>query len=150
MAKIIILFASMSGNTEEMAEIIEENVTSCGHSVTKYHIDMDEVQPKELLSYDGILLGTYTWGDGDIPYEFEEFYDDLEEIDLTGKTAGVFGSCDSMYPIYGGAIDTFGERFQSCGARLVLENLKVELTPEEQDVKRCREFAVAFASQLST
>ncbi|UOQ49661.1 flavodoxin [Gracilibacillus caseinilyticus] len=150
MPKVILLFCSMSGNTEEMAEIIESNITNHGLDVHKFQIDMDDMMATDLLDYDAILFGTYTWGDGDIPYEVEDFYDDMEEIDLTGKVVALFGSCDSMYPNYGGAIETFSERFKERGASNVLYHLKVDLTPDQDDVKRCRKFAEEFVEQLHT
>ncbi len=39
---------------------------------------MDDMEAVELENYDGILFGTYTWGDGDLPYELEDFYDDMD------------------------------------------------------------------------
>ncbi|SES16818.1 flavodoxin I [Gracilibacillus ureilyticus] len=148
MKKVILLFCSMSGNTEEIAEIIESSLTRHGLEVQKFQIDMDDITVTDLLDYEAILFGTYTWGDGDIPYEIEDFYDDMDGIDLTGKVVALFGSCDSMYPDYGGAIDTFAERFKERGASNVLYHLKVDLTPDEEDVKRCQKFADDFVEQL--
>ncbi|MFP7733336.1 hypothetical protein ACLHDF_07910 [Priestia aryabhattai] len=51
MARIFIAYASTSGTTEEIEHI---NVQS-------------------LVQYDGILLSVYTWGNGDLPYEVEDF-----------------------------------------------------------------------------
>ncbi|RCW77036.1 flavodoxin [Saliterribacillus persicus] len=148
MPKVIILFCSMSGNTEEIADIMETNITNHGLDVEKIQIDMDDFLITDLLNYEAILFGTYTWGDGDIPYELEDFYDDMDEIDLTGKVVGLFGSCDSMYPDYGGAIDTFAERFKERGASNVLYNLKIELSPDQDDVERCQKFAEDFVKEL--
>ncbi|MDL4842995.1 flavodoxin [Aquibacillus rhizosphaerae] len=149
MPKVILLYTSMSGNTEEMAGIIEKSINSHGIKVDKFQIDLDDFSATDLIDYEAILFGTYTWGDGDIPYEAEEFYDDLEEIDLSGKVVALFGSCDSMYPNYGGAIETFSNRFKERGAAVVLYHLKVELTPEQEDVQRCQSFAEAFIEEIS-
>ncbi|MFG6150129.1 flavodoxin [Halobacillus sp. B23F22_1] len=117
---IILLCASMSGNTEEMAEIIEEELKSNGLSVSSFQIDVDDIEAEELLKYDAILFGTYTWGDGDVPYELEDFVEDLKEVDLGGREVGLFGSCDSMYPVYGGAVDKFEKQFTDCGATVII------------------------------
>lgn len=93
MANIIMVYASMTGNTEEMAEAIAEGVQEeGGELVMKSVLDADG---NILEQYDGILLGAYTWGDGDLPDEFLDFYDDMESLQLDGKKAAVFGSCDS-------------------------------------------------------
>ncbi len=149
MPKVILLFCSMSGNTEEIAEIIETSITNQGLELYTFQIDMDNITASDLLDYEAILFGTYTWGDGDIPYELEDFYDDLEDIDLTGKVVALFGSCDSMYPNYGGAIETFANRFKERGASNVLYHLKVDLTPDQDDVKRCQKFAEEFVEELT-
>ncbi|UOQ93297.1 flavodoxin [Halobacillus shinanisalinarum] len=148
MQRVVVLFASMSGNTEEIAEIIETHLLELKVSVSLFQIDMDDVEVEDLLNYDAILLGSYTWGDGDVPYELEDFYEDLAVVDLSGKAAACFGSCDSMYPAYGGAVDKFEEQLAACGAKILIPSLKVELTPEEDDVKRCQKFVEDFTKNL--
>lgn len=145
--KIIMIYASMSGNTEEMATAIETGVKEFGAEIDVMDInDCPDVQVLE--GYAGILLGAYTWGDGELPYEFEEFYDDMDTVDLTSKVAASFGSCDSFYPKYGAAVDLLDEKLQERGARLIQAGLKVELTPEDEDVVACKEFGRALASEV--
>ena len=92
MAKILIAFASMSGNTEEIAELIKSSIDTMGHDIEMKEIE--NINTQKLLEFDGIILGVYTWGDGELPYEVEDFYDDIENLNLTGKKAAVFGSGD--------------------------------------------------------
>lgn len=146
MAKVIMVFTSMTGNTEEMAEAIAEGVREQG-----IELDVKEVLDAvavELEQYDGILLGAYTWGDGELPDDFLDFYDELDDVDLTGKKAAVFGSCDSSYEKYGAAVDTLIEKLQERGAEVVLEGLKVELTPTKEEKQLCIAFGRNFAKQL--
>ncbi len=66
--KVIMVFTSMTGNTEEMAEAIAQGVREQG-----VELDVKEVldaTATELEQYDGILLGAYTWGDGELPDDF--------------------------------------------------------------------------------
>jgi flavodoxin I len=144
MSKIIIIFASMSGNTEEMANTIAEGITEISDvSIEKMDI-MDGPVASMLEDYDGIILGAYTWGDGELPDDFLDFYEDMNHIDLTGKKAAVFGSCDSAYPQYGAAVDILTEKLREQGAVIVLEGLKVELTPDDEDIKNCQNFGREF------
>lgn len=136
----------MTGNTEEMAEAIAEGVREQG-----IELDVKEVLDAvavELEQYDGILLGAYTWGDGELPDDFLDFYDELDDVDLTGKKAAVFGSCDSSYEKYGAAVDILIEKLQERGAEVVLEGLKVELTPTNEEKQLCIAFGRNFAKQL--
>jgi flavodoxin I len=147
MSKILIAFASMSGNTEEIAELIKTGIEPLGHEIEMKEIE--NINTEKLLDYDGIILGAYTWGDGELPYEVEDFYDDMENLDLSGKKAAVFGSGDHAYPKFCAAVDILEERLVACGAELIEEGLKVELAPEtEEDIERCVSFAFNFGSKL--
>lgn len=60
MAKALITYASMSGNTEDIAFIIKD-------TLQEYELDIDCVEINDmdascLTSYDYVLIGTYTWG----------------------------------------------------------------------------------------
>ena len=146
MPKAIMIFTSMTGNTEEMAEAIAEGVREQGIELNVKEV-LDAVAV-ELEQYDGILLGAYTWGDGELPDDFLDFYDELDDVDLTGKKAAVFGSCDSSYEKYGAAVDILIEKLQERGAEVVLEGLKVELTPTNEEKQLCIAFGRNFAKQL--
>lgn len=136
----------MTGNTEEMAEAIAEGVREQGIELNVKEV-LDAVAV-ELEQYDGILLGAYTWGDGELPDDFLDFYDELDDVDLTGKKAAVFGSCDSSYEKYGAAVDILIEKLQERGAEVILEGLKVELTPTNEEKQLCIAFGRNFAKQL--
>lgn len=47
---------------------------------------------QELLDYDIIFIGIYTWAGGDVPLDVEDIYDDLYNLNLEGKVFGVCGS----------------------------------------------------------
>ncbi len=146
--KFVMIFASMSGNTEEMADHIAGAIREAGNEIEVIDI-MDTPKASILEEYDGIILGAYTWGDGDLPDDFLDFYDEMEEIQLAGKKAAVFGSCDSAYPKYGAAVDILEEKLRERGAEVVIKGLKVELTPEDEDVEKCLQFGSEFVKYLS-
>lgn len=47
------------------------------------------------------------------------------------------------------AVDILIEKLQERGAAVVLEGLKVELTPEDEDVEKCLQFGAQFVKHLS-
>lgn len=146
MSEIIIIYASMSGNTEEMADEIAKGVQEAGmEPVMKSVLD---VNASQLLQYQGIILGAYTWGDGELPDEFLDFYKEMDELDLTGRKAAVFGSADSSYPLFGAAVDTLITKLQERGAVNVQEGMKVELNPTESEKQECRDFGNQFVKHL--
>jgi flavodoxin I len=146
MSKIIIVFASMTGNTEEMADAIAEGLKEAGiEPVVKNVIDTNA---EEITNFDGILLGSYTWGDGDLADDFLDFYDEMDDIQLDGKKAAVFGSCDSSYSEYGAAVDTLVTKLKELGAEVTLDSLKIELSPSKDDKALCRQFGKQFVQSL--
>jgi len=148
MSKIIMVLASMTGNTQEMADFIAEGVREEGVELeVKEVLDANAL---ELESYGGILLGAYTWGDGELPDEFLDFYDDMDSLNLRGKKAAVFGSCDSAYEHYGAAVDILIDKLKGLGADIVQEGLKVELAPSSNEAEICKNFGRAFAKYFIT
>ncbi|CAK8583739.1 MULTISPECIES: flavodoxin [Priestia] len=147
MAKILIAYASMSGNTEEIAELIKSNFEPFDYDIDIEKIEHLDIQ--KLVEYDGILLGVYTWGNGDLPYEVEDFYDEIENVDLTGKKAAIFGSGDRSYPEFCAAVDLLEEKLELSGVEIVQKGLKIELAPEtEEDIEQCNSFAISFSKSL--
>ncbi|UBZ22745.1 hypothetical protein JS608_01863 [Bacillus amyloliquefaciens] len=60
MQKALMIYASMSGNTEDIAGIIKETLS--GHQIAVDCLDMDEADADSLKAYDYVFVGTYTWG----------------------------------------------------------------------------------------
>lgn len=141
MTKVILVFASMTGNTEAIADLIRKGVEEAGVELTIR--ELPDGEPKELEDYDGILLGSYTYGDGDLADEFLDFYDNMDGIDINGKIAAVFGSGDTAYDQFCAAVDILSEKLTELGAIIVQEGLKVELEPENEDL--CIAFGREFA-----
>ncbi|MFC5468295.1 flavodoxin [Cohnella suwonensis] len=147
MADILLVYASMTGNTEEIAEAIAEGAREAGASLeTKNVMDADAA---ELAGYEGVLLGAYTWGDGELPDEFLEFYDRMNAIDLKGTKSAVFGSCDSNYPEYGAAVDILIGKLAERGSEVVLEGLKIEFAPSAEERELCKEYGRRFVRSLA-
>src|SRR5690625_4313254 len=146
--KIGIVYATMTGNTEEIAKILEDELKKANLEVKTLHMEFDDVMALDLKDYDAVLFGTYTWGDADLPFEVEDFHDDLVDEDLTGKVVGLFGSCDSYYPIYGAAMEIMAKQFKAVGATVMNPLLKIELAPEPEDKEKIASFVDTFLEQI--
>ncbi|MEI7025152.1 flavodoxin [Paenibacillus sp. y28] len=143
----LLVYASMTGNTQDMADAVAAGVQEAGGEIEQK--DVIDASASELEQADGILLGAYTWGDGDLPDEFLDFYEEMDNVDLTGKIAAVFGSCDSAYPAYGAAVDLLIEKLRERGAVVLQEGLKIELSPSNEETEICKEFGRTFFKNLS-
>ncbi|MCM3111027.1 flavodoxin [Lederbergia lenta] len=147
MRKILLIYTSATGNTEMMAEAI---IAVIKNNRLQLSIkDAFDVEPEELLHYDGILIGTYTWDGGVIPDEFMDFYEELDALNLKGIKAATFGSGDSYYTsTYGSAIHLFANKLEELGADIALDSLIIDLQPDDDGIKACNNFAEHFIKTL--
>ena len=107
MKKILILHTSLTGNTEQIAYMLKTQLDNGEFDITTKDIGYENIEVGELMDFDGILVGTYTYDDGNLPYEIEDFHDELDDVDLTGKIVGVFGSGDRSYTYFCNAVNLF-------------------------------------------
>lgn len=92
MAEIGLFFGSDEGNTESVARRIQARL---GEEVVDIH-DIADVTQLDFAGYDKIILGIPTWDFGQIQSDWEEFWDDVSEIDFSGKTVALFGLGDQF------------------------------------------------------
>jgi flavodoxin I len=137
---VAVVYASVSGNTKELAEELYQILLT--KSVEKSIYSIEEFCVSDLCHYDAIAIGTYTWGNGEIPKEMGQLYYAFESISRKDMTTAVFGTGDSCYPRFCGAVDQFRDMLYV--HTNLAATLKVELRPQEQDLQRCRKFVEAL------
>ncbi|MGG5332015.1 flavodoxin [Enterococcus sp. AZ163] len=145
LAKIV--YASMTGNTEEIADIVSEAFENLN-----VEVEIDEctqVDAEDFEAADICIVATYTYGEGDLPDEIVDFYDELQELDLSGKIYGVCGSGDTFYEQYCKSVDDFDSAFAKAGASKGAENVKVEMAAEEEDIENLEAFAKKLVDAAS-
>lgn len=131
--KAQIVFASMTGNNEDMAEILEENLQDAGFDVTT--TDVSFADASDYLKSDLCIMVTYTYGEGVMTDELKDFYDQLTELDLTGKKFAVMGSGDKSYhEHYCENVDDFEKAFKKCGAVEIADPVKIENAVDDEDI----------------
>lgn len=131
--KVAIIYASTTGNTEAMANAINETASANAEVVFG---TADSADSAAVLTCDVILLGSPAMGDEVLEDTMEEFYTKIES-GLSGKRVGLFGSYDWGD---GQWLRDWEDRAKSAGANVV-ESLMVHLTPEENDITKCQEWA---------
>ena len=144
MAKVLIVYASLTGNTRAGASILEQAFEEIGSEVTV--MESYDADPFEFEDYDICIVGTYTYGtDADLPDEIVDFYEELVDVDLKGKIYGAFGSGDVFYVgKYCLCVDDFEEQFEKTGATKGAAGVKVDLNAEEEDVENLKAFVKAM------
>lgn len=128
---IAIVYASMSGNTEEVASLIEEAHLSEGHVVTRFEADLIGVrEARSLATYDLVYFGSYTWADGVLPEEMKDALRLIlkeESVPLAG--AAVFGTGDRIFVHFCRAVDEMMYHLSKFSVPLAGEPLKIEQSP---------------------
>ena len=101
MARILIVYYSSTGNTEKMAKLVEEGVKSEGcEAVCK---KVEHTQAKELLDYDGIIMGSPTYY-GSMSWEVKKLFD--ESVEFHGKLHDKVGGAFTSSANIGGGNET--------------------------------------------
>ncbi len=126
MAKTILIYGSTTGNTEALSEHVAAGLKQGGADVTVK--DVADTGVDELASYDAIVFGCSTWGDGELQDDFIDFHDDMDGTSLDGKKAAVFGPGDSDdYPdTFCEAVGILEDTLKKCGADIVAETLRID------------------------
>lgn len=120
--RILIAYLSYSGNTEEIAQYIEEKMNRDGMQVDMHEIGIDLVP--NVSVYDYIFLGTFTWELGATPDEIKDF---VLEVGYKPSQVAVFGSGDTQFggdDLFCKAVDKLAEFYRS-----KWEGLKIEQSP---------------------
>ncbi len=109
MSKIGIFFGTDTGSTRLVAKKIYKML---GSELADKPKNVNRTSREEFLQYDALILGTPSYGMGDIPgmsvgcmeANWEEFLPRLDEIDFSGKRIALFGL---------GAQERYADRFAS-------------------------------------
>ncbi len=90
MAIVGIFFGSDTGNTENIAKLIQAQL---GKDVAEIH-DIAKSTKEDIAAFDILLFGIPTWYYGEAQCDWDDFFPTLAEIDFTGKLVALFGCGD--------------------------------------------------------
>jgi len=107
MKKTLIVFGSSTGTCEDLAGRIAEAMGIDSSDV----INASDLSADVIAGADNLILGTSTWGAGDLQDDWYSALDVVKGANLAGKTVAVFGCGDSA---------SFSDTF--CGAMADLYN----------------------------
>jgi flavorubredoxin len=90
MGKVLIVFATRTGETQNIADLIAEGVRMAGHQAEVVNVKNVKSEA-DLAGYDGYVFGSATYH-GDMLQAMKTFLFIAEKASLEGKTGGAFGS----------------------------------------------------------
>lgn len=88
MKPLAILYGSTGDNTKYVAQKISNLIPGA------QLFDVASFDVKILEKFSNLILGTSTWGLGDLQDDWEAFLPDLQKTSLEGKTIAIFGLGD--------------------------------------------------------
>lgn len=116
MKKTGIFYGSSTGTTEEIAYKIAKGL---GVDDADVH-NVAAAAPSALGDYDILVMGSSTWGDGELQDDWYDFIAGAESLDLKGKTIALFGCGDeSMSDTFCNAVGELYRRLTPTGAAFV-------------------------------
>lgn len=126
MSKVGVIFGTDTGYTRKIAKFIAKKL---GDEVADKPVNINRVSLDEFMAYDALILGTPTYGDGELPGtltgieagSWGDFVAQLKGADMSGKVVAIYGLGDQKKydDRFVDAIKALHDHIASCGATIV-------------------------------
>ena len=136
-----IIYWSGTGNTESMANLIGEGISSQGKTVEL--LNVEKVNIDDIKNEDILILGCPSMGNENLEeVDFEPFIESLQHLG-NGKKACLFG-----YYGWGDGewMRNWEDQMKNYGFELPLESVIVNESPEGDDATRCVKYGEDIAN----
>lgn len=119
MNKTLVIYGSSTGTCQDIATRIGKQLGLAPAAI----IDVAGLKPEQVNGADCLLLGTSTWGAGELQDDWFDGLKTLQACDLKGKTIALFGCGDaeSYADTFCGGIAELYKGLQDSGAKFVGE-----------------------------
>ncbi|MEM9971109.1 MAG: sulfite reductase flavoprotein subunit alpha [Pseudomonadota bacterium] len=126
-----ILFGSVTGTAENLARDAARLAQERGHAVNLS--ELDEITMEDLCEMDDVLVVISTYGEGEMPFNAEVFWDEIEANKpvLEGLTYGVLALGDTAYEQFCQAGKEIDARFEELGAVRRIDRVDCDLNYEK-------------------
>ncbi len=119
MSKIGLFYGSSGGNTEDVATALKTELEKQGAEVELHDIATDDYT--RMRDFDRLILATSTWNEGELQDDWHSVYDDLQQMDFSGKTVAFvgLGDQDNYGDHFANGMGLLSKPFATNGARIV-------------------------------
>ncbi|MFC6207331.1 flavodoxin domain-containing protein [Levilactobacillus tongjiangensis] len=143
---IQIIFASQTGRNRAIAGHLQAQLASRAQTVIT---EISQVDAFALTQADAVIIVSYTYHDGDLPDEAQDFFEDLKEVDLKRTKFAVCGSSSKRHIHFGRAIDYLTIQFNSSNGEQVADSVKIDQDPDDADYQRLNQLAQNVLASLA-
>ena len=114
MKKTTVVFGSSTGTCEAIAEKI-------GALLSAEVINVQDLTADIIADSENLILGTSTWGAGELQDDWYDGLNQLKGADLSGKIIALFGcgDCESYSDTFVGGIGELYDGLKDSGARFI-------------------------------
>lgn len=150
MTSVHIIYASTSGHTEFVTDVLMQTLRDAGVQVTREQAE--QTKPEDLQKGDVLVLASSTWNTGNIegqlnPHMYTLLMMRAKDVQLNGKKVALIALGDQRYFYTANAMVHLEEFVRSHGGEIV-SSLKIVNEPYGQEEK-VKEWATSFLAQLS-
>ena len=143
---VVILFSSMYGNTENMADMIARFLVAKGIRKIRIH-DTSKTHPSYMINdifrFRGVIFGSCAYNGGIFP-TMETMLSELEHMGVKNHVTAFFG--DKMWS--GGSMPRFTQFAEKMKWEVVAPAAEAWGAPKDADLEQCRQIAEAMAAKL--
>ncbi len=143
---VVVVFGSMYGATEKMAEAVERGVADGGvKAIRSHNISTSHVSYviRDVWRYQGLILGSPTYDLGLLP-PMESALRLLSAKKLCNRSVGVFGS----FGWSGGAVKSLKEFVEQSKLELVEPVVEARFNATTEQLEQCRTLGRAMAERV--
>ncbi len=135
MANTLLIYGSLTGNTEGVSHKVQEILRTKGKEIeVKNAIDSD--LPDLTAPYETFILACSTWDDGLPASDFNDFIERISSNlpSLAGKKIAILGLGDSNYVHFCGATTIIEELFVGkMGGQKIIDTLRIDGYPDMEE-----------------
>jgi flavodoxin len=148
MKRVLIIYYSLTGFTERMAEYIAEGVRISGHEAVVKKIS-NIITREDVRGFDGYIFGSPTHH-RDVANKMKDFLLVPRREDLEGKLAGSFGSYthDGNAPAI--IFETMEHVFKMEPAKIGPFNLLEAIMETNEGLRACHDYGRVFGEELGS
>lgn len=143
---VVIVFGSMYGNTEKMADYIARFLVEEGIKNVKVY-DSSKTHVSHIINdiwkYKSVILGSSTYNGGIFP-PMAHLLSDIEHYGLKDRYLSMFGSSSWG----GGAIRKLNMFAENIKWEIIGEKAEARCSPKKTDIDMCKDIAKAVAEKL--
>ena len=143
--KLDILYATQTGNAEEVAKNLSSMAITKGFSVNINEMNYYTID--QFRKLENVAIVTSTYGEGEVPEMGIEFWSELKasKIKISGLKYGLIALGDRSHEIFCGAGRAISKKLDELDCKKIIKNLECD-----GDTEGTQEWSVKFLDILKT